>query len=223
MAVTAPELSILLITAISIGFFHTLLGPDHYLPFIMMAKAGKWTALKTAVVTTLCGAAHVASSVVLGIVGIAFGIAVDKLELFESFRGNIAAWMLIAFGLAYFIWGIRKIFKKKSEEHAHGWPHHHHNSNKKLTPWVLFTIFLFGPCEPLIPILMYPAAKSSPFSVLLVTLAFGLVTILTMLSVVMLSYFGLNRFAHEKMERYIHPLAGLSIFLCGGAIEFLGL
>lgn len=33
------ELGILLITAVSIGFFHTLLGPDHYVPFIAMAKA----------------------------------------------------------------------------------------------------------------------------------------------------------------------------------------
>jgi len=30
------ELMILLVTAASIGFFHTLLGPDHYLPFIVI-------------------------------------------------------------------------------------------------------------------------------------------------------------------------------------------
>jgi len=25
--------------------------------------------------------------------------------------------------------------------------------------WALFLIFVFGPCEPLIPLIMYPAAK----------------------------------------------------------------
>ncbi len=33
------EIVVLGIAAASIGFFHTLLGPDHYLPFIVMARA----------------------------------------------------------------------------------------------------------------------------------------------------------------------------------------
>ena len=36
------ELSALCVTAASIGFLHTLFGPDHYLPFIVMAKAKGW-------------------------------------------------------------------------------------------------------------------------------------------------------------------------------------
>ena len=39
----SPDISILLVTAASIGFIHTLTGPDHYLPFIVMSKARKWT------------------------------------------------------------------------------------------------------------------------------------------------------------------------------------
>ena len=37
------EIAILTATAASIGFFHTLFGPDHYLPFIVMAKANNWS------------------------------------------------------------------------------------------------------------------------------------------------------------------------------------
>ena len=33
------SLALLSVTAISIGFIHTLLGPDHYLPFIVLSKA----------------------------------------------------------------------------------------------------------------------------------------------------------------------------------------
>ena len=40
------ELTVLLISAASIGFFHTLFGPDHYLPFIVMGKARKWSVKK---------------------------------------------------------------------------------------------------------------------------------------------------------------------------------
>ena len=43
----SSEIQILIVTAASIGFFHTLFGPDHYLPFIVMAKARKWSMVKT--------------------------------------------------------------------------------------------------------------------------------------------------------------------------------
>jgi sulfite exporter TauE/SafE len=95
------EIAILAGTAASIGLIHTILGPDHYLPFIVLAKARQWSSAKTAVITLLCGIGHVLSSVVLGFIGIALGMAVFKLEAIETFRGDIAAWMLIAFGFAY--------------------------------------------------------------------------------------------------------------------------
>ena len=53
------ELTVVTITAASIGLFHTLLGPDHYLPFIVMAQARKWSLVKTTCITALCGAGHV--------------------------------------------------------------------------------------------------------------------------------------------------------------------
>ena len=66
-----PELTVLLVTAASIGFFHTLFGPDHYLPFIVMAKARKWSLTKTTWITLLCGIGHIGSSVILGMIGVA--------------------------------------------------------------------------------------------------------------------------------------------------------
>ncbi|MDP2921498.1 MAG: hypothetical protein Q8O12_03925, partial [Candidatus Omnitrophota bacterium] len=86
-----------------------------------------------------------------------------------------------------------------------------------------FTIFVFGPCEPLIPILMYPAAKNNSIGVALVAVIFGAITILTMLTIVMASYFGLKLVNFGRMEKYSHAFAGASIFLCGVAVQFLGL
>ena len=234
------ELLILSITAISIGFFHTLLGPDHYLPFIVMARARRWSLLKTGWITFLCGIGHIMSSVLLGIIGAALGIAVTRLEILESFRGNLAAWALIAFGLVYFIWGLRQAIRNRPHahlhdhidegDHVHTHVHnkehlHIHNKEKSadLTPWVLFTIFIFGPCEPLIPILMYPAAKKSIFGLIWVTGIFAVVTIATMLGVVIISTFGINLLPMKKLERYTHAIAGGTIFICGLAIQFLGI
>lgn len=210
------ELSLLLISAASIGFLHTVFGPDHYLPFIAIGKARRWSITKVMGVTLIAGIAHVSSSVVLGLIGVACGIAVTKLEFFESVRGSIAAWMLIAFGLVYFVWGVRRAIKG----HHH---HHHMPGNKDVTPWVLFTIFIFGPCEPLIPLIMYPAAKHSMGGVILVAATFGLVTITTMLGIVLISIYGTNLIKLHRVERYAHALAGSIILSCGLAIQFLGL
>lgn len=234
------ELSILVTTAATIGFIHTLFGPDHYLPFIVMARARKWSYYKTILITVICGFGHVLSSVLLGFLGIAFGIAVLKLETIESFRGSIAAWALIAFGLTYFVWGLGQALKRKPHEHSHihinrsDHLHTHDHTTehvhvhgekgtKSLTPWVLFTIFIFGPCEPLIPLLMYPAAKSSLSGVVLVTSIFGGVTILTMLGMVLISAFGISLIPTSRIEKYTHAIAGATILMCGISIQFLGL
>lgn len=233
------ELFLLLIAAVSIAFAHTLLGPDHYIPFVVMSKSGDWSMRKTALITFLCGLGHVFSSVLLGLIGIALGIAVTKLELVESYRGNLAAWFLIVFGLLYFVWGVRRAYNNKPHTHFHSHSggvththdhthaaehaHVHQKKSKSMTPWILFTIFVFGPCEPLIPLLMYPAAKGSIMSLTLVTLVFGVVTIGMMMSIVMLSLYGISFVPFSKMERYTHALAGLTLFLCGMAIRFLGL
>ena len=211
------ELSVLLISAASIGFLHTLFGPDHYLPFIVMGKARRWSLKKVAVITFLSGIAHVGSSVVLGLLGVAFGVAVSRLEVFESVRGSIAAWMLIGFGFVYFIWGIKKAIK------GHSHSHEHVDENTDITPWVLFTIFVFGPCEPLIPLLMYPAAKHSMSGVFWVAGVFGAVTISTMLSIVLLALFGTSIVKFHRMERYGHAIAGGIVLFSGLAIQFLGL
>lgn len=235
----SPELSALLIAAVSIGFFHTLFGPDHYVPFVMLSWSRKWSTLKTALVTFACGLGHILSSIVLGLVGVALGVALERLELIESTRGTIAAWLLIAFGLAYTVWGIRRAVLNKphrhihihgtAEVHEHEHTHHgshahfHEDEGKTVTPWVLFIIFVFGPCEPLIPLLIYPAARKSSMGVAMVSLTFGAVTIATMMAAVLLMRAGLSFKVLSRAERYTHAIAGLTILTCGLMIQFLGL
>ena len=233
------EIALLLVTAASVGFIHTILGPDHYIPFIFLAKARNWSIQKTIFITSVCGIGHVLSSVVIGLLGIGFGIAVSELEIIESSRGEVAGYLLIGFGLAYLIWGVKKAIKNKPHDHIHSHEngtihaHHHthhnehahlHNEEKKnITPWVLFTIFVFGPCEALIPILMYPAATKSTMGLILVTSVFAIATILTMLFIVIISLKGIALFNLGKVERFTHAIAGGMILFCGIAINVLNL
>ena len=226
--------------AVSIAAVHTLSGPDHYLPFIAMSKAGRWGWSKTVWVTSLCGLGHVISSIALALLGSAALVGSERLLGIESVRGDLAAWGLIAFGLVYAVWGFRNARRRRSHRHAHvhedgvvhEHPHEHtgahthaHESaaGRRLTPWVLFTIFIFGPCEPLIPLVMYPAAKHNIEGVILVTLAFGLTTIATMLVIIAISSWGISFLRLGKLERYVHALAGAMIFISGLSVQFLGL
>ena len=229
---------ILSISAASLGFLHTLIGPDHYLPFIVMSRARNWSYRKTLWVTFLCGLGHVGSSVVLGMTGVLFGIAFKDLVRIEDVRGGLAAWLLVLFGLVYMIWGLFRSRKDRPHRHYHfhreGVTHEHlhtharehehiHNSEKivNLTPWVLFTIFALGPCEVLIPSLMYPAAENNYFGVAVVAVVFSVATIATMMGIVLLLSFGIKKIYLGHLEKYMHALAGAAVFLSGCAIVFL--
>ncbi|MEW5901749.1 MAG: sulfite exporter TauE/SafE family protein [Acidobacteriota bacterium] len=234
------EILVLVGTAATLGFVHTVLGPDHYLPFIVISRARRWPLPKTLLVSLFCGLGHVLSSVALGLIGIALGLAVARLEGLESARGSMASWLLISFGFAYFVWGLWRAIKRRphthphahadEEEHQHAHIHrddhlHLHGRKKdaSLTPWVLFIIFVFGPCEPLIPVLMYPAARHNFLGAVLVTTAFGLTTILTMLVLIALSSWGLSFLLLGRLERYAHALAGAMILISGLGVQFLRL
>lgn len=235
------EITVLALTAASLGFVHTILGPDHYIPFIAMARAGKWSTVKTTLITIACGAGHVLSTVLLGAVGIAMGIAVGELEFIESARGEIAVWLLIGFGFMYLFWGLKKAYRNKPHSHYHAHSdgavhvhkHVHHsdhshvhkkeNNGKSLTPWILFTIFIFGPCEVLIPMLIYPAATESTIGMIVIVTVFAITTISTMLAIVLITLYGIKFIRLGKLERYTHALAGAMILLSGAAIAVLGL
>ena len=243
-------------TAIAVGVTHTLLGPDHYVPFVALSRTRNWSIYRTAVITFLCGIGHVLGSVVLGAVGILAGVMVGRLERFEAIRGEIAASLLFAFGTIYMLWGLWRFFHPREHKHAflhkagisHSHPHSHshetHSHDTAVmddghshahgeagsaveatssTPWGLFIIFVLGPCEPLIPLLMYPASENNFTGALVVAGVFSAATIGTMLAVVMSLYAGISRLELGLLQRLSHFLAGLAIALCGAAILFLGL
>ena len=230
------SLLLLTSTAVSIGFFHTLIGIDHSLPFVVMGRARKWPLKKVLVITAACGLGHVLSSVVLGVLGISLGAAVQKLEWIEATRGELAAWLLIGFGLTYAAWSFAKSRRSHEHTHEHNGLVHAHQEDKLdhkhseldkeaagLTAWSLFVIFILGPCKPLIPLLMVPALKWGTLGVAIVATAFGLTTIATMMIVVTVGYKGLSVPSFEKLEKHVHTLAGLAIAGSGLAIKAFGI
>jgi nickel/cobalt exporter len=239
----SPEILMLCGTAAAIAFVHTLLGPDHYLPFVALAKSRQWSVAKAMRTTLLCGSGHIVGSVVLGFVGIYASVQLNALEWIEGLRGDVAAWALVSFGLIYMAWGLRRGYRKKThshwhshdgKRHSHTHQHHHEhghvhtaentdNNKRSIAGWAIFIVFVLGPCEPLIPILMFPAAKESLVGLVAVTAVFAVVTLTTMLLAVAISVWGLQSVRLPKMERFNEAIAGGTITMCGLSIVVLGL
>ena len=239
LALGTPEVSVLMLSTAGVAVLHTLAGPDHYLPFIVMGRARRWSVARTVGWTTLCGLGHVGSSVLLAIVGVLLGFGLEHVQVIEEWRGNLAAWAMIAFGAVYLAWGLKRAARGVTHSHVHlhdtGSHAHRHTHEAahvhphgetegfNVTPWVLFSIFIFGPCEPMIPLVMYPAARSSWLEMWSVVAVFSALTIGSMLVVVLLVRRGISLLPVRKFERFNHALAGGTILLAGCAIQFLGL
>ncbi len=227
-------------TAIAIGVAHTLAGPDHYVPFIALSRARRWSLRKTLAITAACGVGHIAGSVILGLIGVAILTGVDALMGLESVRGELAAWMLVAFGGMYVVWGFTRYARNRRHSHAHvhadgtvhAHQHDHHGQHAHVhdqpgssatTAWAIFIIFVFGPCEVLIPMLMLPALADGWLLMTAVVTAFAVSTMATMMLAVTVGVYGLDRLGATvvgrwlaPLGRHVHTVTGLAIMLCGG-------
>ncbi|HHT9132440.1 MAG TPA: sulfite exporter TauE/SafE family protein [Candidatus Tripitaka californicus] len=214
----------LILSAIGVGLVHSL-APDHWLPFASLAQAQGWSRKKLLVVSFLAGLGHVGSSFVLGVLGIVLGMGLAHMEGVESFRGNVAGFLRIGFGVAYALWGLQHI----RDHHLH----FHEPSDIRLrrtglhkgeivTFWTLMAIFVFGPCEPLIP-LMFLAVQHGWSGIWLTTTAFSVTTVFMVMAQSMLAFMGLSLLPQRSLEKWSHVMAGGVIALTGLAVMFLGI
>jgi nickel/cobalt exporter len=209
-----PLISIAALT----GIVHTLIGPDHYLPFIALAKARSWSRKTTLWITSLCGLGHILSSIMIAYFALGLRASLNSLHIIDSYRSDFAAWALIAFGCVYFIWGLKKLYKEKTQAQSIAV-----NGKSNLILWSLFVIFVVGPCEPLFFLMTYPSLASNPSAIMLLVGVFGAATMVTMVTVVLSASFGLSFLRNKEIVRFAPVATGAVIMFCGVGIKFLGL
>lgn len=212
------EIMPLIAIAALTGVIHTLMGPDHYLPFIALAKAQSWSRNKTIWITSLCGLGHILSSVVIGYLALGFRMSLNSLHVINSYRSDFAAWALIAFGCAYFVWSLKRLYKGKEQASDF-------STGGKFNPILLglFIIFIVGPCEPLFFLMTYPSLIHNPLAVVLLIGVFGLATIMTMLTAVLGASFELSPARNKRQPEFSYMVLGLVLIFCGFGIKFLGM
>lgn len=231
---------VLLLSAFTLGVFHTAIGIDHSLPFVVLARTRGWSLRWTLAVTFFCGVGHVLSSVLIAGVGLGLGVAGSRLSFVEETRGSWAAWLLVGFGLAYATVAYLKSGarpREGGEGRLAGHVHLHGGrpleladagamTTRRLLP-SLFVVFLLGPCEALLPLLTASGMTISLSEGAIVTLTFCAATISTMLFLVTLGFYGAAALRGSNRTplggRYAHSLAGLALAASGMSIQVLGI
>ena len=210
------------LTAFLTAVIHTITGPDHYLPFIAIAKSRNYSLRKTLLWTLICGLGHIGSAlfIALGFVYLSHWLTDTQFAWLEDNRSDLAAYALIGLGGAYLLWALRhRWLHHAGKVHHHGRLEHGGENlpDKNITVWVVFIIFVLGPCEALLPILTASSVMGMS-AVISSTVIFSVATIATMLLAVTFGYLGLEALRFKKLETYAHELAGVTIMACGVAI-----
>ena len=216
---TSPLFSTLALAAVTVGSLHTA-APDHWVPFAALARARGWTAKRTAGVTLLCGFGHVTVSALFGLVGLFFGV--KMLEALGSRMGGIAPFLLIAFGVAYGLWGMKRAVAPKLHGHSHAhYDHIHFDAPSKTSARTLFLLFSADPCVAVIP-LLFAAAPLGIARTLTIVLLYEAATLSTMLLFVLPARAGARAFHAPLLDRYGDATAGWLIAVVGVTVAVLG-
>jgi hypothetical protein len=205
-------------TAAGVGALHSI-APDHWVPFIALARARGWSASRTAQVTLLCGFGHVTVSVALGALALVFGR--ELLEAFGARLESLAGILLVGFGLAYGLWGLRRAVGARLHGHEHAHFDHVHDPSRA-SVLGLFVLFSADPCVRLIPIMIAAAPLGWP-RILALILVYEVATLGAMAALVLGARAGAFRGLRAAwLDRYGDALAGGLIVATGAAVAVLG-
>ncbi len=153
-------LTTIAITGFGVAFFHAAI-PTHWLPFVLTARAQRWSHARTLAITALAGSGHVLFTALLGLFIAWFGIVLN--EKIGDWFPRIAGVALVSLGVFYVY---RQIVTKGEPhhhlfgDHPHAHAHEHDHETKldgqrtsdRVAIMSLLALLTFSPCEAFLPI-----------------------------------------------------------------------
>jgi hypothetical protein len=192
------------------AFLHAAL-PTHWLPFVLVGQAQRWSLPRILAAVAAAGLAHIATTAVVGSLIVAAGLALD--QWIAGLLPNLSAMLLFAFGAFYLI---RALVRRPAPVTADGptldlaeptVPH-------ATAFWGLVAMLAISPGEVLLPIYMSSASEGL-LALILLTLAFGLGTILGMGVFTTLARTGASVLRLERWARYEGAILGVALLALG--------
>lgn len=198
---------------LAVALVHAVL-PTHWLSFVLVARAQRWTRGKMLRVVLVSGLGHVTTTAVVGLVAAALGK--DLQAHVEGLETPLPSLILLAFGLYYLVQGWRR------EGHRHCT--HDHSEDPimadRVASWALFVEMTLSPCETLIPI-FFAAGGLSWTALLVMALLMSLITILAMGVLASLAYSGYEKITFPWLEHNERLVLGGILVVLGGVSYFI--
>jgi len=197
---------LLLLAAVSTAAFHSLF-PDHWLPFVLVARARRWSLKRTLWVTGLSNLLHIALTVTLGMVALVVGLEFSQAvgEAMERATGIL----LIVFGSGYAFWSWRR-----GSKHGHRLEKY---PEDRVSAYSLAVVLGVDPCVAALPIFFASSTLGAP-STVLIMVSFALGTIGGALGITALALGGLYKVEMPFLERHGDLISGLFIAVVGIAV-----
>ena len=210
----------LVLTTIATAVIHTLI-PDHWLPFVLVARAERWDSARTLVLTGISALLHVSLSIL-----IAFAVVAAEAGAGRAIAGlgenleTATAWLLVLFGGVYMTW----FLIRGGHVHYFGMHPHHKPGDlevhasppraKELTGYTLAAIVGFNPCVLIIPWFLQ-AAQMGRLTLIAVAAAFAVSTVASLLIVTLMGLRGTARLTSPFLTRYGEAFSGALIAMTG--------
>ncbi|MHB8928061.1 MAG: hypothetical protein ACYC9Q_10475 [Bacillota bacterium] len=201
------------------------LAPDHWLPYVLLAKGRGWPTRRALGVTAAGATSHLFATTLLGLLIVFLGAGAT--ERFGRPAEIFSGLLVLAFGF-YLLWA-----SKARPGHDHGHDHDHHPGpepeaaatapDRRPAPdshrtaaadFRLGAVLGARPCAESIPIFL-AASTRGVFTSLGAVAAWAIVTVGAMVAVVWLSLLGLRAVRLEALERHGEAISAWLIIVIG--------
>jgi hypothetical protein len=203
-----PILLSLVGTGFATAFLHAAL-PTHWLPFVLVGRAQRWSLPRLLGAVTAAGLTHIATTAVLGGLIVVAGLALD--QWISGVLPYLSAVLLFLFGAFYLaratlrrpqlVGGPQMELAEPTVSHAAAF-------------WGLVAMMAISPGEVLLPIYLSQAAEG-PLVLAALTLAFAAGTVAGMALFTLLARAGWSVLRLERWARYEGAVLGLALISIG--------
>jgi nickel/cobalt exporter len=221
--VTDSVLTTIAVTGFTIAFFHAAI-PTHWLPFVLTARAQKWSRPKTLAITAVAASGHATFTAALGFVVAWLGIALS--DRVGAWFPRIAGGALILFGLFYVVrqlTGHAHTHLHLGHGHSHNHDHEDHDHGEKRLSFSksdlaaitgLLALLTFSPCEAFVPIYV-SGVRYGWHGFALLTVILTVATIAGMVAFTWLALTGIEQVKLRSFEKYEAGVMGILLCVVG--------
>ena len=190
------------------AFLHAAL-PTHWLPFVLVGRAQRWSLMRVMTVAVTAGLAHIASTALVGSLIVAAGLALNA--WIGGLLPHLSAALLFIFGAFYLARAsLQKPIMATGPEAEVPEP----AVSDRAAFWGLVLMMAVTPGEVLLPIYL-SSATEGVMALALLTLSFAAGTVLGMTLLAALASAGYSILRLERWARYEGAILGVALILIG--------